>query len=151
MPVIRIETRIAATPERCFDLARDVDLHQRSAAASSERAIAGVTSGKMGLGDTVTWRATHFGVPLRLSSRITEFDPPRRFVDEMVEGPFRRLRHVHAFEAIPGGTLMVDVFDYASPLGILGAVADALVLRRYLQHFLERRSAFLKRVAEATA
>ncbi|TMC31594.1 MAG: SRPBCC family protein [Chloroflexi bacterium] len=151
MPVIRIETRIAATPERCFDLARDVDLHQRSAAASSERAIAGVTSGKMGLGDTVTWRATHFGVPLRLSSRITEFDPPRRFVDEMVEGPLRRLRHVHAFEAIPGGTLMVDVFDYASPLGILGAVADALVLRRYLQHFLERRSAFLKRVAEATA
>jgi len=151
MPVIRIETRIAATPERCFDLARDVDLHQRSAAASSERAIAGVTSGKMGLGDTVTWRATHFGVPLRLSSRITEFDPPRRFVDEMVEGPLRRLRHVHAFEAIPGGTLMVDVFDYASPLGILGAVADALVLRRYLQHFLERRNAFLKRVAEATA
>ena len=151
MPVIRIETRIAATPERCFDLARDVDLHQRSAAASSERAIAGVTSGKMGLGDTVTWRATHFGVPLRLSSRITEFDPPRRFVDEMVEGPFRRLRHVHAFEATPGGTLMVDVFHYASPLGILGAVADALVLRRYLQHFLERRNAFLKRVAEATA
>jgi len=151
MPVIRIETRIAATPERCFDLARDVDLHQRSAAASSERAIAGVTSGKMGLGDTVTWRATHFGVPLRLSSRITEFDPPRRFVDEMVEGPFRRLRHVHAFEATPGGTLMVDVFQYASPLGILGAVADALVLRRYLQHFLERRNAFLKRVAEATA
>ena len=151
MPVIRIETRIAATPERCFDLARDVDLHQRSAAASSERAIAGVTSGKMGLGDTVTWRATHFGVPLRLSSRITEFDPPRRFVDEMVEGPFRRLRHVHTFEAIPGGTVMVDVFQYASPLGILGAVADALVLRRYLQHFLERRNAFLKRVAEATA
>jgi len=151
MPVIRIETRIAATPERCFDLARDVDLHQRSAAASSERAIAGVTSGKMGLGDTVTWRATHFGVPLRLSSRITEFDPPRRFVDEMVEGPLRRLRHVHAFEAIPGGTVMVDVFQYASPLGILGAVADALVLRPYLQHFLERRNAFLKRVAEATA
>src|SRR5207253_2480636 len=85
----------------------------------SQRAIAGVTSGKMGLGDTVTWRATHFGVPLRLSSRITEFDPPRRFVDEMVEGPLRRLRHVHAFEAIPGGTLMVDVFQYASPLGIL--------------------------------
>ena len=69
----------------------------------------------------------------------------------MVEGPLRRLRHVHTFEAIPGGTVMVDVFQYASPLGILGAVADALVLRRYLQHFLERRNAFLKRVAEATA
>lgn len=149
MPRIQIETRIDAAPARCFDLARDVDLHQQSVAASKERAIAGVTSGRMGLGDTVTWRATHFGVSLRLSSRITEFDPPHRFVDEMIDGPFRRLRHVHQFQAVPGGTLMIDDFDYASALGVLGNIADLLVVRRYLQHLLEQRNAFLKQVAEA--
>ena len=72
MPVIRLETRIAAPVDYCFDLALDVDLHQQSAAASRERAVAGVLSGKMEIGDTVTWRATHFGVPFRLAWRITD-------------------------------------------------------------------------------
>jgi ligand-binding SRPBCC domain-containing protein len=148
VPVIRLETRIAAPPQRCFDLARDVDLHQQSAAATHERAVAGVTSGKMGLGDTVTWQATHFGLRLRLSSRITEFDPPHRFVDEMTRGPFQRLRHIHEFQPMAAGTLMIDVFDYSSPLGILGRLADAVVVRRYLESFLRQRNAVLKRVAE---
>lgn len=148
MPVIRLQTRIAAPPDRCFDLARDVDLHQQSVAASRERAIAGVTSGKLGLGESVTWQATHFGLTLRLSSMITEFDPPRRFVDEMVKGPFRRLHHIHEFHPALGGTQMIDVFDYRSPLGILGVIADVLVLRRYLRRLLQQRNAFLKQVAE---
>ena len=150
MPIIRLQTRIAAPPERCFDLARDVELHQRSTAASRERAVAGVTSGKLGLGDSVTWRATHFGLTLQLTSRITEFDPPRRFVDEMVKGPFRRLRHTHEFHPVDRGTLMIDVFDYSSPFGILGWVADVVLIRGYLQRLLEHRNAFLKQVAEAT-
>ncbi len=149
MPVIRLETQIAAAPTRCFDLARDVDLHQRSTAASRERAVAGVTSGELALGDWVTWRATHFGFTLQLTSTITEFDPPRQFVDEMVKGPFRRLRHVHEFHPVDGGTLMIDVFDYASPLGILGWIADAVLIRSYLQRLLEHRNAFLRQVAEA--
>jgi ligand-binding SRPBCC domain-containing protein len=149
MPVIRIETRIAAPPDRCFDLARDVDLHQRSTAATRERAVAGVTTGMMGLDDTVTWEATHFGLRLRLSSRITEFDRPRRFVDEMVRGPFERLRHVHEFQPIDGGTLMIDVFDYASPLGIFGKMADAILVRRHMRQLLDHRNAVIKQVAEA--
>jgi ligand-binding SRPBCC domain-containing protein len=148
LPVIRLETQIAAAPVRCFDLARDVDLHQRSTAASRERAVAGMTSGRLGLGDSVTWRATHFGLTLQLTSRITEFDPPRQFVDEMVKGPFRRLRHVHGFHQVDGGTLMIDVFDYASPFGIFGWIADVVLIRSYLQRLLEHRNAFLKQVAE---
>ena len=130
MPVIVLRTPVAAPPLRCFDLARDVDLHQRSTAASHERAIAGVTSGLMGAGDEVTWEATHFGVRQRLTSRITEFDPPHRFVDEMVRGAFSRFRHEHQFISTEEGTLMVDTFDYTSPLGPLGMLADWLFLRR---------------------
>jgi ligand-binding SRPBCC domain-containing protein len=150
MPVIVLRTRVAAPPLRCFDLARDVDLHQRSTAASRERAVAGVTSGLLELGDQVTWEATHFGVRQRLTSRITEFDPPNRFVDEMVRGAFARFRHEHQFLALEDGTEMVDTFDYTSPLGPLGRLADGLFLRRYMTALLRDRNAYLKRVAEST-
>jgi ligand-binding SRPBCC domain-containing protein len=150
MPVIILRTRVAAPPARCFDLARDVDLHQRSTAASRERAVAGVTTGLLGAGDQVTWEATHFGIRQRLTSRITEFDPPNRFVDEMVRGAFARFRHEHQFLAVEGGTEMVDIFDYASPLGLLGRLADGLFLRRYMAALLRERNAYLKRAAEST-
>jgi ligand-binding SRPBCC domain-containing protein len=150
MPVIVLRTRVAAPPARCFDLARDVDLHQRSTAASRERAVAGVTAGLLGAGDEVTWEATHFGVRQRLTSRITEFDPPKRFVDEMVRGAFRRFRHEHQFVSVPDGTEMVDIFDYTAPLGPLGRLADGLFLRRYMTTLLRERNAYLKRAAEST-
>jgi ligand-binding SRPBCC domain-containing protein len=111
--------------------------------------VDGVTSGLLGPGDEVTWEATHFGVRQRLTSRITEFDPPSRFVDEMVRGAFRRFRHEHQFLAAEGGTEMVDIFDYMSPLGPLGSVADHLFLRRYMTRLLRERNAYLKHVAEA--
>ena len=149
MPVIVLRTRVAAPPSRCFDLARDVELHQRSTAASRERAVAGVTSGLLGLGDEVTWEATHFGIRQRLTSRISEFDPPNRFVDEMVRGAFARFRHDHQFLAAEGGTEIVDIFDYTSPLGPLGRLADSLFLRRYMTTLLRERNAYLKRAAES--
>jgi ligand-binding SRPBCC domain-containing protein len=150
MPVIVLRTRVAALPVRCFDLARDVDLHQRSTAASRERAVAGVTAGLLGAGDEVTWEATHFGVRQRLTSRITEFDSPKRFVDEMVRGAFARFRHEHQFLSVPDGTEMVDIFDYTAPLGPLGRLADGLFLRRYMTALLRARNAYLKRAAEST-
>ena len=150
MPVIVLRTRVAASPARCFDLARDVELHQRSTAASRERAVAGMTAGLLGAGDEVTWEATHFGVRQRLTSRITEFDPPNRFVDEMVRGAFTRFRHEHQFISVPDGTEMVDIFDYTAPLGPLGRLADGLFLRRYMTALLRERNAYLKRAAEST-
>jgi ligand-binding SRPBCC domain-containing protein len=149
MPVIVLRTRVAAPLARCFDLARDVELHQRSTAASRERAVAGVTAGLLGAGDEVTWEATHFGVRQRLTSRITEFNPPNRFVDEMVRGAFARFRHEHQFLSLPDGTEMVDIFDYTSPLGPLGRVADRLFLKRYMTRLLRERNAYLKRAAES--
>ena len=149
MPVIVLRTRVAAPPARCFDLARDVELHQQSTAASRERAVAGVTAGLLGASDEVTWEATHFGVRQRLTSRITEFDPPNRFVDEMVRGAFARFRHEHQFLSLPDGTEMVDIFDYTSPLGPLGRVADRLFLKRYMTRLLRERNAYLKRAAQS--
>ena len=149
MAVIHVELEIAATPETCFDLARSVDAHIASAGASGERAIAGVTSGLLGPGDEVTWRGRHFGIVQDLTSRITAFDRPSHFRDEMVRGPFRRLVHDHYFEATAAGTRMRDVFDFAAPLGILGWFVEQGMLTGYLRRFLAERARVLKHLAES--
>lgn len=144
MPALELTTQIQASPERCFELSLSVDAHRASMADSGERAIRGVTSGVMALGDTVTWRARHFGLPITMTSVISAYDAPRRFVDEQSSGPFRRWWHEHHFEAVPGGTLMTDVVEFQSPLGPLGRLVDSLVLERYMTHLLEQRNAWLR-------
>ena len=149
MATIRIETWIAAPPERCFDAARDLDLHQKSIAHTGERAVAGRTSGLIEMGEEVTWRARHFLVTQHFTSRITAFDRPRYFQDSMQRGAFRSFVHDHAFEARGGGTAMMDVLAFAAPLGILGRMAEVLVLRRYLTRLLESRAKIIKEAVEA--
>jgi ligand-binding SRPBCC domain-containing protein len=144
MPIIEVVTRIEAPPERVFDLSRSIELHMDSTAQTGERATAGVTSGLIGLGEEVTWRARHFGVWQSLTVRITEFERPSHFADAMVRGIFKRMEHHHYFEPSPDGTIMRDVFSFQSPLGVLGRIADALFLERYLRGFLVERNRVIK-------
>ena len=151
MPVIKLTTSIAAPIERVFDLSRSIDLHTRSASGTGERAIAGVTSGLIGLGQEVTWRARHFGVWQSLTVRITSYQRPIHFGDTMLRGAFRRMEHHHDFESSSGATIMRDVFTYESPLGILGRLADFLFLERYMRSFLIERNRIIKSTAESDA
>jgi ligand-binding SRPBCC domain-containing protein len=137
-------TEVGARPHRVYELSLDVGLHLRSMARSGERAVGGVTEGLLGLGDEVTWRAWHFGLPWTMTSRVTEVDPPHRFVDQQVRGPFRRFRHEHLFQPLGvGGTWMVDRVELTAPLGPLGRLAEVLVVGRYLQRLIEQRNQVL--------
>jgi len=148
MPIIEVVTNIFAPAEVCFDLARDIDLHTKSTEATRERAVCGVQSGLINLGEEVTWEATHFGIRQRLTSRITQFDRPRHFRDSQVRGAFRRFDHDHFFIAEPGTTVMRDVFDYQSPLGLLGHCADLCFLKSYMSRLLKKRALIVKAAAE---
>jgi ligand-binding SRPBCC domain-containing protein len=141
---IRIETFIAAPPERCFDAARDLDLHLESMAHTGERAVGGRTSGLIELGEEVTWRARHFLVTQHFTSKITAFDRPRHFQDSMQRGAFKSFIHDHTFEPRPDGTLMIDTLAFTAPLGVLGWLAEMLVLQRYLTRLLETRARMIK-------
>ena len=68
----------------------------------------------------------------------------------MVAGPFKMVRHRHVFEQKQDYTLMTDEFMYESPLGILGKLADALFLRKYMQNLIEHRNLIIKQKAEST-
>jgi ligand-binding SRPBCC domain-containing protein len=149
MPFIELTTQIQAPPERVFDLARSIDAHIASTHGTHERAVAGRTSGLIGSGETVTWEAKHFGIKQRLTVKITEFDRPFLFGDEMLKGAFSSMRHIHRFFQHDGGTTMKDEFFFAAPLGILGWVAERLFLTRYMRGFLLHRSNVLKDLAES--
>jgi ligand-binding SRPBCC domain-containing protein len=151
MAFIRLDTLINAPIELCFDLSRDLDVHVVSSGSTGERAVAGVTSGMVQLGDTVTWEAIHFGVRQRLTSKIVAYDRPRLFVDVMLRGAFNRWHHTHLFRQHESGTMMTDEVEFASPLGPLGRMVDMLYLERYMRRFLVRRNEHIKKVAEERA
>jgi ligand-binding SRPBCC domain-containing protein len=146
---IQLETRIAAPAERCFLLSLSIDLHMDSTASTGERAIAGVTTGLIGEGESVTWRGRHFGFMLRHTSTITRYEPPDFFQDVMTAGMFRSFEHDHRFQQQNGETVMNDELRFTAPLGIFGLSAERLVLRNYLIRFLRERNEFLKQVAES--
>lgn len=148
MPEITLKTFIAAPAKVCFDLSLSIDLHKISTAHTNEEAIDGTTTGLIKLGEHVTWRARHFGIWFKMTSKITSLVPSESFTDEMVKGPFKSIKHTHTFEARDGGTLMTDVFDFQSPFGILGSVVDRLVLTAYLRKLLIDRNAVIKKYAE---
>lgn len=150
MARIDLTTEIAAPPQACFDLSRDVDFHA-SVQALHHRAVGGVTSGRMEVGDSVTWEARQLGLLMHMTSKIIAMAAPNAFTDEMQKGPFGRWRHSHYFTASAGGTVMRDVIDFASPLGPFGALVDRFYLRRHMEGFLAGQNAHLKLTAEQRA
>lgn len=151
MPRLELDTFIRADPSLCFDLSRDIDLHTRSLGHTGERAIAGRTSGLICLNEEVTWEGRHFGLLLRHTSRITAFDPPRHFRDEMTKGHFKSFRHDHFFEAAKQGTKMRDVLEFESPAGFVGRAVNALVLSAHMRKLLQVRNRLIKTAAEERA
>ena len=84
----------------------------------------------MGVGTFLQYALRLHGVPVRWDTLIQEWEPPVRFVDVQVRGPYRLWHHTHELLAADGGTLMRDTVRYAVGFGALGEVARrALVLR----------------------
>ncbi len=70
-------------------------------------------------GTLIDYRLKLRGLPIRWQSKITEWDPPHRFVDEQQKGPYQRWHHTHTFAEADGGTVVGDIVDYAVPGGAL--------------------------------
>ncbi|WP_044397693.1 SRPBCC family protein [Lacinutrix sp. Hel_I_90] len=149
MPLIEIKTILNADIQTCFDLSRDIDFHKASLVHSKEKAVAGKTSGLIGLNEWVTWEAFHFGIKQQLTSKIIAFDAPKYFVDEMVSGAFKSFKHEHIFKQENNQTIMTDRFQFESPFGIFGKLANRLFLKQYMINLLKTRNQFLKEQIES--
>ncbi|SMC96458.1 SRPBCC family protein [Chryseobacterium sp. YR221] len=148
MSDIYLETLIDADIHHVFDLARDIDLHQKSTSRSNEKAIAGRTSGLIEKSETVTWRAKHLGVYQTLTTKIISMEKPHQFTDIMLKGAFKSMRHQHMFRDVEGKTLMTDRFEFESPFGIIGKLLNTIYLTHYLKTFLLERNELIKTIAE---
>jgi ligand-binding SRPBCC domain-containing protein len=151
MTIIELQTIIKAPIEVCFDLSRSVEVHILSTSQTNETAIAGRTSGLCQTGDTITWRARHFGIYQTLTVKIIRMDYPRYFLDQQIKGAFRGFSHHHYFSSDENSTIMRDVFEYSVPFGFIGKAFDKLVLKRYMTQLLQKRNQTIKEVAESTA
>jgi len=149
MPVIHLTTFIAAPAERVFDLSRSTELHVESMKQHGEEAVSGVREGLMEKDDTVTWKARHLFKNRLLRSKITEMKKKTMFVDEQIEGGFKKMRHEHHFKPCDNGTIMIDLFEFEAPYGAVGRVIASLYLTRYMRQLLEHRNRIIKEYAES--
>ena len=178
MPLLHLSTEIKAPKQLVFDLARNIDFHQKDRTLSEshnalrydsyflritqgamrlvskcpiqtqEKAIAGRTSGLIELGEWVTWEGVHFGIKQQLTTQITAMNAPHSFRDEMLDGTFKSIKHEHFFYEEKGATIMVDLFHFELPLGLLGQLANVLFLKRHMYQFLHIRNQAIKKEAE---
>jgi ligand-binding SRPBCC domain-containing protein len=138
MSTIHLTTFIAAPIERVFDLSRSIDLHKISTAHTDEEAVAGVTTGLINKNETVTWKAKHLFKTRLFTSIITE----------MQKGDFKSVKHEHYFKQVDNGTIMIDLFNFESPYGIIGNCFNVIYLKNYLQKLIVQRNVVIKEFAE---
>lgn len=106
----------------------------------------------MGAGTLIEYRLRLHRVPVRWRTRIEVWEPPRRFVDVQVKGPYTLWEHTHTFEEDgPGATTIHDRVRYSIPFGPLGNLADRLLVRRDLRQIFDyRREAVARELAPRT-
>jgi ligand-binding SRPBCC domain-containing protein len=97
-------------------------------------------------GTLIDYRLRLFGIPLRWRTAIEDFDPPHRFVDSQLRGPYALWHHTHEFVEVEDGTLMTDRVDYRIPLGPIGRLAHVLFVRRLLDAIFDYRRDTIERL-----
>ncbi|MEO7045034.1 MAG: SRPBCC family protein [Ferruginibacter sp.] len=148
MAIIHVQTNINSPVQIVFDLSRSIDLHKLSTAKTNEEAVDGITTGLRKLNETVTWRAKHLFKYRFFTSKITEFNSPYYFKDEMQKGDFKKFSHEHLFEKNDDKTIMTDTIILEAPYGIIGKFAMFLFLKNYIKKFLVERNNLIKNFAE---
>lgn len=148
MPFIHLTTFIAAPVERVFNLSRSIDVHKLSMKQFAEEATGGLRTGLMKEGDVVSWQAKHLFRDRKLKVKITALKSPHFFIDEMLEGDLKMMKHEHHFKPIENGTIMIDQFWFEIKYGKAGTVFNFVFFKKYMEKLLVQRNLVIKQLAE---
>ncbi len=108
------------------------------------------TMGNPGLGYEVTLKIRQFAsFVMRWHVKITAYQPPVLMVDEQVRGPFASWKQTRRLQTVNGKTELTDIVEYEAPFGVLGRIANALVIRRQVEAMFAFRQAATKRLLES--
>jgi len=94
----------------------------------------------LAVGATIRYRLSVHGAPVRWTTEIRHWDPPSRFVDVQLRGPYQLWHHTHRFATDNGGTRMTDIVRYRLPFGLLGRLVNWLQVRRDVEKIFEYRN-----------
>lgn len=89
-----------------------------------------------------------YGIRVRWTSFIAAFDPPHRFIDVQLQGPYSFWHHTHTFEDVPGGTAIRDEVRYILPMGVLGRMVHGVLVRPRLDHIFDYRSRIISNILD---
>jgi ligand-binding SRPBCC domain-containing protein len=148
MASIHLTTFIGAPVERVFDLCRNISLYKISMQHTSHRAVSGVTSGLISLGETVTWKGKHLFKTRLFTSKIIEMTPYEKFTEKMIRGDFLSFQHEHFFKPANNGTIIIDMINYEIPYGFLGNLLNRFYIHAYLEKIIIHRNDVVKQYAE---
>ena len=102
-------------------------------------------------GTRIRYRLRLHGIPVGWETEIRRWQPPGRFVDVQLNGPYQLWHHTHRFEPKHGGTLMTDIVRYRLPLGIIGRVVHRLKVRRDVDRIFDYRARRIQEIFRAAA
>src|SRR4051812_22564537 len=133
--VLRREQRLPGPPEAVFPFFADARHLEAITPPLLQFRLLTPEPVSMGVGTFLQYALRVHGVPVRWDTLIQEWDPPRRFVDVQVRGPYWVWHHTHELRAVDDGrgTLMRDTVRYAVGFGLVGEVARRTVVRRDLE------------------
>ncbi|HTC47650.1 MAG TPA: SRPBCC family protein [Candidatus Aquilonibacter sp.] len=95
---------------------------------------------ELAAGSLIRYKLRVHKVPIRWTTQITEWEPPRRFVDIELSGPYALWLHEHTFTPDPKGTIMRDTVRYALPFGFLGQIANWVMVERDVRTIFDYRT-----------
>ena len=93
----------------------------------------------MQVGSQLKYFMKFHGIPLKWVAEIKSWDPPRKFEDVQLKGPFSKWQHLHQFEPMGQGTLMSDLVKYRLPLGVLGAATGGHFVKKDIKSNFQYR------------
>ena len=144
--ILRREQFVPRLPEEVFRFFSDAANLQRITPPYLDFQILTQQPIELCRGALLDYRLKWHGLPLRWRTRILEWNPPQAFVDLQVKGPYKLWRHTHTFTRENEGTRMTDTVEYELPLGPLGAIAHALMVRKDIEGIFDFRREQIERV-----
>ena len=105
---------------------------------------------KMEKGSLIDYTIRLFGIPIHWRTLISDYEPPFRFVDQQIKGPYTFWHHTHTFKLVEGGVEIIDEVKYSLPLGWLGTLAHSIWVRKDLEKIFEYRKTVIQHYFDTT-
>ncbi|KHD89641.1 MAG: cell division inhibitor SULA [Bdellovibrio sp. ArHS] len=141
--VFYAEQFLSAPPEKVFHFFQDAYNLERITPPTLNFHIVKISTPEIQQGTLIDYKLKIHGVPVGWKTEIDEWQPPHRFVDNQLSGPYRLWHHTHEFRPFCGGTLMIDRVRYRLPMGYLGWLVAGKLVRKDVEKIFSFRRKFV--------